>query len=80
MNFAKLNGANQVIDLTVVNDAAILDSQGIPQPSIGITFLQQITGHSNWAYFDGISDGQRAEIDGSYNPENNTFSPKPVQN
>jgi hypothetical protein len=77
MNFAKLNGINVVIDLTVVNDNAILDPQGVPQPSIGVAFLQNITGYANWAYYDGISDGQRAEIGGSYDPNTNTFSPAP---
>lgn len=47
-HFAKLDDSNVVLQIDVVNNSDILDGNGDESESVGITFLTNLTGHSNW--------------------------------
>lgn len=47
-HFAKLDKTHHVIDVVVVNNEVLLDSDGNEQEQLGIDFLINITGHSWW--------------------------------
>ena len=47
-HFAKINSNNIVEEVLVVNNAVLLDSDGVEQEQLGIDFLANLTGHSNW--------------------------------
>ena len=43
-HFAKLNSTNTVVQVLVVSNDELLDSQGIENESLGVTFLQSLFG------------------------------------
>ena len=47
-HFAKLNSDNIVIDVLKVENEVILDGEGVEQEQLGIDFLTNLTGHTNW--------------------------------
>lgn len=48
-HFAKLNENNIVIDVNVVDNDKLLDSNGVEQESVGVTFLSVWSGgYFNW--------------------------------
>ncbi len=47
-HFAKLDDSNVVLQIDVVNNSDTLDGNGDESESVGITFLTNLTGHSNW--------------------------------
>ena len=47
-NFAKLNSDNIVMAVHVVDNDDIKDSDGVEQESLGIAFLQEIHGWTDW--------------------------------
>jgi len=47
-HFAKLNSENIVEEVVVVNNEVILDTDGVEQEQLGIDFLTNLNGHSNW--------------------------------
>jgi hypothetical protein len=47
-HFAKIGSNNIVEEVLVVNNDVITDSDGNEQEQLGIDFLSNLTGHSNW--------------------------------
>jgi len=47
-HFAKIGTDNIVEDIVRVNDEVILDENGVEQEQLGIDFLTNLTGHTNW--------------------------------
>jgi len=47
-HFAKLDENNLVIDVVVVHNNELLDGNGIEREELGITFLINTFGYSNW--------------------------------
>jgi hypothetical protein len=76
MKLAKLNNNNIVIDLITVNDDIILDLNNIPNESLAISYLNKITGHSNWKKSDDSHISKIAVINGFYDSNTNTFKPQ----
>ena len=89
-HFAKLDDNNVVLQIDVVMDSDCLDGSGNESESVGITFLNNLTGHSNWkqtsynTYRNAHKDGgtplrkNYAAVGGTYDSTNDCFwSPKP---
>ena len=47
-SFAKIGDNNEVLEVMSVNNEVITDANGQEQEALGISFLTQLTGHSNW--------------------------------
>ena len=47
-SFAKIGNNNEVLEVLSVNNEVITDANGQEQEALGINFLTQLTGHSNW--------------------------------
>lgn len=47
-HFAKIDSNNIVEEIIVVNNAVLLDGDGVEQEQLGIDFLSNLTGHANW--------------------------------
>jgi hypothetical protein len=47
-SFAKIGDNNEVLEVLSVNNEVITDANGQEQEALGINFLTQLTGHSNW--------------------------------
>lgn len=47
-HFAKLDDNNRVIDVYVVNNTELIDSQGIEREELGVEFLTKLFGHTLW--------------------------------
>ena len=50
-HFAKLNDSNVVISCEVVADADTQDESGNESEAVGISFLTEIHGYTNWKKF-----------------------------
>ncbi len=89
-HFAKLDDSNVVLQIDVVNNSDTLDGNGDESESVGITFLTNLTGHSNWkkTSYNTINNSHLlggtpfrknyAIIGGTYDSTNDAFwPPKP---
>ncbi len=47
-HFAKIDSNNIVEEVVVVHNEVLLDSNNVEQEQLGIDFLTNLTGHSNW--------------------------------
>lgn len=47
-HFAELNDDNTVLSVVVVNNDVLLDDNGEEQESLGVSFLNDLYGHSRW--------------------------------
>ena len=47
-SFAKIGDNNEVLEVLSVNNEVITDANGQEQEALGINFLTQLTGYSNW--------------------------------
>ena len=47
-HFAKLDENNVVLDVVVIDNQELLDSNGIEQETLGIQFLTTLFDHNNW--------------------------------
>jgi hypothetical protein len=47
-SFAKIGNNNEVLEVISVNNDVITDASGQEQEALGISFLTQLTGYSNW--------------------------------
>tara|TARA_R110000772_G_scaffold148837_1_gene259478 strand:+ start:102 stop:515 length:414 start_codon:yes stop_codon:yes gene_type:complete len=47
-HFAKLDENNIVIEVLVVDNKMLLDSNGVEQEALGVAFLSSLTGWSSW--------------------------------
>ena len=47
-HFAKIDSNNIVEEVVVVHNEVLLDSNNVEQEQLGIEFLTNLTGHSNW--------------------------------
>jgi hypothetical protein len=81
-HFATLDSDNKVINVEVVNNAVITDSNGDEQEQLGIDFLEQIHGgggvtYKQTSYNESIRKNL-AQIGGTYDATKDAFiSPKP---
>ena len=76
-HFATLNGNNEVINVEVVNNAVITDSNGDEQEQLGIDFLEQIHGgggvtYKQTSYNESIRKNL-AQIGGTYDATKDAF-------
>jgi hypothetical protein len=79
-HFAKLDSNNTVIHISVVDNENLLDDQGTELEEIGIKYLTQVHGYSNWKQtsYNGSFRGSYAAIGDTYDPELDIFiQPKP---
>ena len=76
-HFAKLDSNNKVINVEVVNNAVITDSNGDEQEQLGIDFLQQIHGGGGVTYkqtsYNGNIRKNYAELGGTYDADKDAF-------
>lgn len=74
-HFAKLDENNIVLSIEVVMDSDCLDASGNESEAVGITFLTNLTGHSNWKQtsYNGNIRKRFAGVGGSYDSTNNVF-------
>ena len=74
-HFAKLDENNIVLSIEVVMDSDCLDASGNESEAVGITFLTNLTGHSNWKQtsYNGNIRKRFAGVGGSYDPTNDVF-------
>lgn len=74
-HFAKLDENNIVLSVEVVMDSDCLDASGNESEAVGITFLTNLTGHSNWKQtsYNGNIRKRFAGVGGSYDPTNDVF-------
>jgi len=75
-HFATLNSNNEVINVEVVNNAVITDSDGKEQEQLGIDFLEQI--HGGGVTYKQTSYNAKfrknfAQIKGTYDPTKDAF-------
>ena len=47
-HFAKISDDNRVLSVEVIDDSILLDDSNVEQESLGIAFLTEIHGWSNW--------------------------------
>jgi len=76
-HFAKLDENNVVLSVEVVMDSDCLDESNNESEAVGITFLTNLTGHSNWkqtSYNNNIRK-RYALLGGTYDPTNDVFIP-----
>ena len=79
-HFAKIGLNNKVIEVLVVNNEVLKDSNGIEQEVNGIDFLTKLTGWSIWVQtsYNGSFRKNFAGIGFAYDENRNAFiSPKP---
>jgi len=80
-HFAKLDENNNVIDIVVVHNNELLDSDGIEQEQNGINFcINWSGGHSLWKQtsYNNSFRKNYAWVGGTYDPELDAFiKPKP---
>lgn len=77
-HFAKLNQDNLVIDVIVVANDVLLDSNNEEQEQLGIDFLNLTFGEHNWKQtsFNGSFRKNYASVGYSFNEDLNTFIPE----
>ena len=76
-HFATLDSNNKIINVEVVNDAVITDSNGDEQEQLGIDFLEQIHGaagvtYKQTSYNENIRKNF-AELGGTYDASKDAF-------
>jgi len=74
-HFAKLDENNIVLSVEVVMDSDCLDASDNESEAVGITFLTNLTGHSNWKQTSYNNNLRKrfAAVGGSYDPTNDVF-------
>jgi len=82
-HFATLDSNNKVINVEVVNNAVITDSNGDEQEQLGIDFLEQIHGGGGVTYkqtsYNYKMRKNYAQIGGTYDATKDAFiDPRPV--
>lgn len=75
-HFAELDENNIVLRVVVVNNAELLDEDGVEQESLGVQFCQSLFG-GNWIQtsYNGNIRGMYAAVGGRYNETTDTFEP-----
>ncbi len=79
-HFAKLDSNNKVVHISVVDNENLLDEHGNELEELGIKYLTQVHGYSNWKQtsYNGSFRGSYAAIGDIYDPELDLFiQPKP---
>jgi hypothetical protein len=78
-HFAELNAENVVVRVVVVNNAELLDQQGVEQELLGVEFCQQLFGGKWFQTSYNASFRKNFAVSGfSYDAERDAFiSPKP---
>ena len=67
-HFAKLNDSNVVIQTEVVADADTQDENGNEVESVGVAFLTDVHGYTNWKKFSrNTSEGKYYNVDSDGN-------------
>ena len=81
-HFAKLGSDSVVTQVVVVNNAVILDGDGVEQESLGVAFLTTLLSHSNWKQtsYNGTFRKNFAGIGFSYDAGRNAFIPPKPHN
>ena len=76
-SFAKIGLNNKVIEVLVVHDNELKDSNGTSHESLGISFLTNLTGWAIWkqSFKDGTRKNQ-AGIGYTYDQTRDAFIPK----
>jgi len=75
-HFAKLDENNVVLEVNAVNNAVLIDENGVEQEELGIKFLTEWSGgHSNWKQTSYNSNfrGCYAGIGFTYDPVSDMF-------
>lgn len=75
-HFAKLDENNKVIEVNVVNNAVLLDENGIEKEELGIQFLVEWSGgHTNWKQtsYNGSFRTRYAGVGYTYDPVRDAF-------
>ena len=74
-HFAKLDENNIVLSVEVVMDSDCLDASDNESEAVGITFLTNLTGHSNWKQtsYNNNTRKRFAAVGGSYDSTNDVF-------
>lgn len=79
-HFAKLDSNNKVVHISVVDNENLLDEHGNELEELGIKYLTQVHGYSNWKQtsYNGNFRGGYAGHGDTYNQELNKFiQPQP---
>lgn len=76
-HFAKLGIDNVVLEVLVVNNVDTMTPQGVETESIGIAFLQKLTGHASWKQTSYNSNFRKrfAGIGYTYSTQYDAFIP-----
>lgn len=74
-HFAKLDSNNKVVHVSVVDNENLLDENGNELEELGIQYLTQVHGYSNWKQtsYNGNFRGSYAAIGDTYYPEYDVF-------
>jgi hypothetical protein len=77
-HFAKIGLNNKVIEVLVVNNEVLKDSNGIEQEKIGIDFLTKLTGWAIWVQTSYNKNFRKncAGIGYTYDEDRDAFIPK----
>lgn len=82
-HFAKLDENNVVLDVNVVDNEKLLDTNGIEQEAVGVAYLVLWSGgYTNWKQtsYNGKIRKNYAGIGYTYDPERDAFiPPKPFE-
>lgn len=76
-HFAKIGLDNVVLEVLVVANRETMDSSGVEYESIGVEFLQKLTGHSTWVQtsYNGNIRKNYAGIGYTYDSQRDAFIP-----
>ena len=76
-HFAKIGLDNIVTDVLVVANRETMDAQGNEHESIGVEFLQKLTGHATWIQtsYNGKIRKNYAGIGYTYDSQRDAFIP-----
>lgn len=74
-HFAKLDSNNKVVHISVVDNEHLLDEHGNELEDLGIQYLTQVHGYSNWKQtsYNGNFRGSYAAIGDTYYPDLDVF-------
>jgi hypothetical protein len=78
-HFAKLDENNIVLEVNVVNNDNLLDSNGVEQEALGISYLVSWSGgYTNWKQtsYSGSFRKNYAGVGGVYDPQKDAFIPQ----
>ena len=78
-HFAELNDDNTVLSVLVVNNDILLDDNGEEQESLGVSFLNDLYGHSRWKQcsYNNNFRARYPRIGAEYLPEIDVFAEVP---